>query len=257
MKIATSHLDTITDYSRKMFDLTGKETPLEVDVEALKEMRNLGISNTILLMNYSTMKVHVICGNVEQVIGCKREMLDNQHLESFYGLMTPKHRARFAQVGPELAASVVQRVKEGTINDTVLNIQNQITYRDKNGREKWMLAQVFLYFIQDGERVGAAIQMTDISPLIVQGKFSVTLFHKKEERVVHEFVSQDPESVSLTQRETEIVEWLYQGKMEKEIADLCGISVKTVKNHKQNLFKKLKVSRTVEALMRLEELGIL
>jgi two-component system, NarL family, response regulator YdfI len=51
---------------------------------------------------------------------------------------------------------------------------------------------------------------------------------------------------TLTDREYEIVKWVIQGVMNKEIALQLGISEKTVKAHLRNIFRKLKVSRRAQ-----------
>lgn len=251
------YLSKLVEYSRKLFDLSERDSPSLEEPEELQAMRNTGMPNIVLLLNYATFKVRCICGNVERVVGCEFDELDGQSIDIFYDLMTPKHQARFSRIGPELTASVKQRVSDGTINDTILNIQNQISYLDAKGRPKWMLAQVFYYFVEDNQRIGAAIQLTDISSLVIHGTFSVALYDKQTEKIIHTFSDLDPDAIHLTLREREIFELLLQGKMEKEIASDCEISLKTVKNHKQNVFKKLEVSRTVEALQKLEEIGLL
>jgi RNA polymerase sigma factor (sigma-70 family) len=53
---------------------------------------------------------------------------------------------------------------------------------------------------------------------------------------------------TLTDREREIVKWVMQGMMNKEIATQLGISEKTVKAHLRNIFRKLKVSRRAQLL---------
>jgi DNA-binding NarL/FixJ family response regulator len=53
---------------------------------------------------------------------------------------------------------------------------------------------------------------------------------------------------TLTDREHEIVKWVRQGMMNQEIAVRLGISVKTVKAHLHNIFRKLKVSRRIQLL---------
>ena len=51
---------------------------------------------------------------------------------------------------------------------------------------------------------------------------------------------------TLTDREREIVKWVVQGMLNKEIATDLGISEKTVKAHMRNIFRKLKVSRRAQ-----------
>jgi DNA-binding NarL/FixJ family response regulator len=50
----------------------------------------------------------------------------------------------------------------------------------------------------------------------------------------------------LTTREKEIITWCSEGLIAKEIADRLGISVKTVHNHKNNIFAKLGIGNTME-----------
>jgi DNA-binding NarL/FixJ family response regulator len=64
------------------------------------------------------------------------------------------------------------------------------------------------------------------------------------ETILRTFVSADrtPEASSLdrlTAREREIVQLLAEGKSNKEVASLLGISVKTAETHRRNLFNKL------------------
>jgi DNA-binding NarL/FixJ family response regulator len=51
---------------------------------------------------------------------------------------------------------------------------------------------------------------------------------------------------TLTDREREIVNWVREGMLNKEIATELGISEKTVKAHLRNIFRKLKVSRRAQ-----------
>jgi len=54
-------------------------------------------------------------------------------------------------------------------------------------------------------------------------------------------------SVSLTPREKEVLQFIAEGKGNKEISDLLCISTETVKSHVKNIFKKLEVKNRVEA----------
>lgn len=51
---------------------------------------------------------------------------------------------------------------------------------------------------------------------------------------------------TLTDREREIVNWVMEGMLNKEIATQLSISEKTVKAHLRNIFRKLKVSRRAQ-----------
>lgn len=56
------------------------------------------------------------------------------------------------------------------------------------------------------------------------------------------------QDMALTHRETEILELLSTGKMNKEVADVLGISNGTVRKHIQNIYQKLHVNTRVEAV---------
>jgi DNA-binding CsgD family transcriptional regulator len=64
-------------------------------------------------------------------------------------------------------------------------------------------------------------------------------------------------SIRLTQRETEILEWLALQKTNWEIARILGRSRNTVKHHVQHLFSKLEVAGRSEAISRGVVLGLL
>ncbi|MFN3781172.1 MAG: response regulator [Candidatus Kapaibacteriota bacterium] len=64
------------------------------------------------------------------------------------------------------------------------------------------------------------------------------------------FVSEtDIGNVSITKRETEILSYLALGKTSKEIADILGLSVRTVQNHRANIMQKLGI-QTAAGLVR-------
>jgi DNA-binding NarL/FixJ family response regulator len=59
----------------------------------------------------------------------------------------------------------------------------------------------------------------------------------------------DPiQAALLTARETEVIDLIARGKLEKEVAAELNISLKTVKAHISNIYSKLQVRTRVEAL---------
>jgi len=51
---------------------------------------------------------------------------------------------------------------------------------------------------------------------------------------------------SLTTREKEVLKLIAEGKLNKEIADLLFISIRTVENHRANILRKLKLKKTAD-----------
>jgi DNA-binding NarL/FixJ family response regulator len=55
--------------------------------------------------------------------------------------------------------------------------------------------------------------------------------------------------IALTERETDVLRLLLEGRANKEIANSLGISVRTVKFHLDNLYSKIGVNSRVEAVV--------
>lgn len=58
-------------------------------------------------------------------------------------------------------------------------------------------------------------------------------------------------TLPITNRERELLEWLAQGLLYKEIADKMGITTGTVKQHIHKIYEKLHVSNRTEAVNKL------
>lgn len=68
----------------------------------------------------------------------------------------------------------------------------------------------------------------------------------------------EPNDVAeVTPREKEVLELVAKGNSTKQIADLLGISIRTVESHRINMLKKLKVNNTAGLIKKAIELKIL
>ncbi len=61
----------------------------------------------------------------------------------------------------------------------------------------------------------------------------------------------------LTERERQVLKWISAGKSNWEIAKILGISEFTVKNHVQNLLKKLSATNRAQAVTKAIACGLL
>jgi len=61
------------------------------------------------------------------------------------------------------------------------------------------------------------------------------------------------ESLGLTLREKEIVDWICRGKINKEIGAKLNISTFTVKNHLRRIFRKLGASNRTDVVMKYQQ----
>ncbi len=57
----------------------------------------------------------------------------------------------------------------------------------------------------------------------------------------------------LTNREYELLSYIHQGKSNKELSELYGISINTVKSHLRNCYIKMDVKSRVEALSKMRQ----
>lgn len=60
----------------------------------------------------------------------------------------------------------------------------------------------------------------------------------------------------LSERETELLALMAQGRANQEIADQVGLTLKTVRNHVSNIFSKLQVADRAQAVLRAREAGL-
>ncbi len=65
---------------------------------------------------------------------------------------------------------------------------------------------------------------------------------------LHERIDEVAEQYKLTKRERELVELIYQGKSNKEIAEELFLSESTVKTHIYNIFRKMEVKNRIEVI---------
>lgn len=71
-------------------------------------------------------------------------------------------------------------------------------------------------------------------------------------RVALEAESSSGEVYGLSERETEIMDWVRKGKTNAEIGNILCISSYTVKNHLHQIFRKLDVYNRVQAVSKIE-----
>ena len=63
-------------------------------------------------------------------------------------------------------------------------------------------------------------------------------------------------TASLTPRETEVLSWIAKGKTNRDVADILGLSPRTVNKHLEHVFEKLGVeTRAAAAALASRELG--
>lgn len=67
----------------------------------------------------------------------------------------------------------------------------------------------------------------------------------------------DGQSVSLTDREREVLQWIARGKTKSEIAEILSLSKSSIKRHCENVFRKLEVNNLPSAVAKALIMGII
>jgi DNA-binding NarL/FixJ family response regulator len=104
--------------------------------------------------------------------------------------------------------------------------------------------------LANGSRIGAR--------RLGQGEFGETMILLRRHTADRHDAAQRMPHVALTPRETEVLSWLAKGKTNRDIADILGMSPRTVNKHLEHIFEKLGVeTRTAAAALagRLQDLA--
>ena len=125
-------------------------------------------------------------------------------------------------------------------NQQYINVisRQQVIEKDSNGKA-WMIMGII-----------------DISPdQLLSGKIKRTVLNRKTGEILTS--SPIPAEKRLTKREKEILLFIRQGLLSKEIADRLHLSIYTVNNHRKNILEKLNADNAMEALNTARDFGII
>ena len=75
--------------------------------------------------------------------------------------------------------------------------------------------------------------------------------------VVAKRKSAEQGELEFTDRESDVIRLCHEGKTAREIAELMGISRRTVESHKTNIFKKLGINSTYDMIQAAIRCGII
>ena len=101
-------------------------------------------------------------------------------------------------------------------------------------------------------------QLIEAINTVYQGKKYLSA--KITEVLIHDYLSKEEEvhdnSEELSERESEILKLMAEGKLTRKISDVLFISVKTVGTHKQRILKKLNLKSTADLIKYAIKKGI-
>ncbi|MFM8464821.1 MAG: response regulator [Burkholderiaceae bacterium] len=105
---------------------------------------------------------------------------------------------------------------------------------------------------------GGAILLTTTEPLLSVRNMgaamlgeTMLLVERQQKNLTSSAIFRHTE---LTLRETEVLSWIAKGKTNQDIAEILSLSLRTVKKHIENIFKKLGVENRTAAVLRAQDI---
>ncbi len=142
----------------------------------------------------------------------------------------------------------------------------RVSYNTKtvraDGTEGWYLHQLKVLHTDEYNKPQFGYKLiSDISDFKKDEAIDFVVAKKDEKGIFKKIFSKtfvcDKKSFAISNRETEVLVLIGEGKSSKEIAEILFISEHTVSNHRKNLVKKLEVKSTGEALKKAIAHGII
>jgi DNA-binding NarL/FixJ family response regulator len=122
-------------------------------------------------------------------------------------------------------------------------------YEDANVIFKSLLAGAVGYLLK--EKLGSGTQVQDALRDAARGGSPLnSLIARKIVQHFHHQPVHVGKDHSLTIREREVLELLSKGLPYKEIADMLGVNIETVRKHCHNIYEKLQVNSRTEAVVK-------
>jgi DNA-binding NarL/FixJ family response regulator len=195
-------------------------------------------------------------------------------LEGFKSLLGKSERFEIvgeAENGQALMNLVKTTQADIVLTDIGMPLVNGLTAIEKIKKENDTIKLVILTmheeraYIINALKAGAQgyllknIERAELEKAIITiyegGKyFSATIQNILAESITH---SESADNGEITPREKEVLQLVAKGNSTKQIADMLGISIRTVETHRVNMLKKLKVNNTAELISKTIELKLL
>jgi len=128
----------------------------------------------------------------------------------------------------------------------------QTEYRVLNAQDKYIrvIEQQQVLELDKSGNLWLALSVMDISPNQdnYPGTISQLVNVRTGESKLIEYIDQTNEQLELSKREKEILNFVKEGLLSKEISNNLSISIHTVNTHRQNILKKLNANNSIEAI---------
>ena len=233
-----------SDLSNENFMSFNAETDTQAIIESLLIVEQLCPDQVLMLCNRSHQQLRYVGSNSAHVLGFNNKELEQFSIQDFFNRIHPDDLQAVTQCHEFMGSTddpshhrfvLFYRFKKKTgeyahIRDERLAIENT------NGK--------YIYF--------AICKNTEDKFYHV--KLDVYRYNKGNSVKIYSYNPRQSEQM-MTPRQNEIIRLITQGFSTQEIADRLHVSINTIKNHKQILFRKVNVKSSVELVNFATRLG--
>lgn len=186
-----------------------------------------------------------VSGNCQAILGYSAGYLKSLSPEDFFGLICPDDAKSV-----RLCFEYVHEFRKSIPMDPK-DYRFALHYRLRSARQGYVyvLAEHHAFQNKSGKYVYFALfkNLTHQQPF-TQVKAEIFQRSTADFRKINEYMPRTAKETLITARERDILRGIQQGLTSKQIADKLFLSVFTVRNHRNNLFKKTQARNMVELL---------
>lgn len=188
----------------------------------------------------------------EKLTGYTQHELQQLEAKTLLRKVAKVHLRRLMAIYFPARAYAEKLSRQRCLDDHLFVATVQLEFANKSMH--WVAIKVLEYAIVEGKVVGVCLQVSDIQRIVLNASFAAYFYNCRRMRMVKNFAVEIPrQQVKLSAKELCIFRLIKEGYREKEIAFKCNIAITTVKSHKQNVFRRLGVTSSIEALNLMQE----
>ncbi|NVO05787.1 MAG: transcriptional regulator EpsA [Rhodoferax sp.] len=243
-------LEDLTRYQRTLTHSVKLRSHLEILVWLQGDMQRY-LPHDILLTAWGNFRTGNIQHDIVSIVSGLRSDMANDFIVTpllmrLYAQWLEQGKKACVHSGNALDTLLVSSAKDHVLGAALRGMRCALTHGIKDERGSHDCLYVFFASHEDFDQV-ARDTLTQVLPYIDHALRQV-------EHLPHQNVSQDgvtprfAQDHLLSTREREILQWIALGKTNDEIGSILDLSVYTVKNNVQRIFRKLNVSNRAQAV---------
>lgn len=247
---ASWSLDDLTRYQRTLMHSVKLQSHLEILVWLQGDMQRY-LPHDILIAAWGDFRSGNIQHDIVSIVSGVRSEMANDFIVSpllirLYAQWLENGKKAMVHAGVALDAVLTPNARDHVLGNALRGMRCALTHGIKDERGSHDCLYVVLTCHENFD-LAACNTLTQVLPYIDHALRQV-------EHLPHQSVSQDSVTPRFAQdhllspREQEILQWIALGKTNDEIGSILTLTVYTVKNNVQRIFRKLNVSNRAQAV---------